>query len=197
VYDAIVLAGGKASRLGGVDKGSVDVGGQTLLQRVLTATGDARTTIVVGPKRDLPYGVLATTEEPPGGGPVAGVSAGLQLVGSPLIVLLACDLPFLTTRTIERLVDALDHDRDRAFDGAQLVDDDGRSQPLAAAYRTSALITAIGRLDAVDGTPMRDVVGNLRMLDVRAESDQAWDCDTWDDVGRARERIAAHHLEEA
>ena len=38
MYDAIVLAGGRGSRLGGVDKGAVDIGGVTLLQRVLTAT---------------------------------------------------------------------------------------------------------------------------------------------------------------
>lgn len=47
-YDAIVLAGGAAKRLGGADKPGVLVGGRALLDRVLGACAGAGTTVVVG-----------------------------------------------------------------------------------------------------------------------------------------------------
>lgn len=51
-YDAIVLAGGAAKRLGGADKPGVRVGGRALLDRVLGACTGAGTTVVVG--EDVP-----------------------------------------------------------------------------------------------------------------------------------------------
>ena len=70
-YDAVVLAGGGARRLGGTDKPGVRVGGRALLDRVLTACAHARTTVVVADPRPTPRPVLWTREEPPGAGPLA------------------------------------------------------------------------------------------------------------------------------
>ena len=68
VFDVIVPAGGAASRLGGADKPGLDVGGRTLLDRVLDACTEARTTVVVGPARGTGRaGVRWTREDPPGG----------------------------------------------------------------------------------------------------------------------------------
>jgi len=53
VFDAIVLTGGAASRLGGADKPALEVGGTTLLERVLAAVADAGRIVVVGPARPL------------------------------------------------------------------------------------------------------------------------------------------------
>ena len=107
-YDAIVLAGGAGRRLGGVDKAALEVGGRTLLDRVLAALVDARRVVVVGPSRSLPPGVIVTSEQPPGGGPVAGLAAGLDLVEAPLVAVLACDLPFVTVDTLRTLLAALE-----------------------------------------------------------------------------------------
>lgn len=79
-YAAIVLAGGRARRLGGADKPALPVGGRPLLHRVLDAVPDAYPRIVVGPPRELPAGVLGTREQPPGGGPVAALAAGFALL---------------------------------------------------------------------------------------------------------------------
>ncbi|XVV06848.1 molybdenum cofactor guanylyltransferase [Actinosynnema sp. CA-248983] len=65
-WDAVVLAGGRGSRLGGVDKAAVEVGGRTLLDHALDAVRGARRTVVVGPEKPVP-GVVWTREEPPGG----------------------------------------------------------------------------------------------------------------------------------
>ncbi|WP_431983865.1 DUF6457 domain-containing protein [Streptomyces qinglanensis] len=77
-YTALVLAGGGARRLGGADKPAVTVGGRPLLDRVLAACGDAAATVVVGPRRPTCRPVLWAREEPPGGGPLAALQAGLD-----------------------------------------------------------------------------------------------------------------------
>ncbi len=193
MYDAIVLAGGAGRRLGGVDKGSVEVAGRSLLDRVLAAVGAAERRIVVGPPRELPAEVLHTSERPSGGGPVAAVAAGIELVEAPAVVVLACDLPFVTRATVHSLLHRLAGDRDARADGAQLVDETGRAQPLAAVYRTERLRAALAGVGTVTNSPMRRVVAALTMLDVETTPAAAWDCDTWADVARARDHAAKAH----
>ncbi len=196
MYDVIVLAGGAGRRLGGVDKAMVVVGGVTLLDRVLAATSAAGRVVVVGPPRDLPESVLGTSERPPGGGPVAALVAGLELVEATMVAVLACDLPFVTAGTITSLAERMTADGAGALDGVQLVDEGGRRQPLTAVYRAASLRKAVAGLESIGGTPMRAVVGALTMLDVGAEPGQVWDCDTWVDVRRARSHADEHPLEE-
>lgn len=195
-YDAIVLAGGEGRRLGRVDKAAVEVGGRSLIDRVLRALDEAGRVVVVGPPRRMPPGVLGISERPPGGGPAAGVAAGLTLVEAPAVAVLACDLPFVTVETIRLLMATLEDDAQRRCDGVQLVDEAGRQQPLAAVYRTAPLREAVASLPHVAGSPMRALVQPLTMLDVRAPPAQAWDCDTWADLDRARTHANRHLVEE-
>ncbi|MEU4441221.1 molybdenum cofactor guanylyltransferase [Micromonospora chalcea] len=109
-YAAVVLAGGAARRMGGVDKPARPVGGRPMLHRVLAAVADADQRIVVGPSDPVPGGVRTTREEPPGGGPVAAIAAGLALLdpGTTTVALLAADLPLLTAAAVTELRHALD-----------------------------------------------------------------------------------------
>jgi molybdopterin-guanine dinucleotide biosynthesis protein A len=100
-YAAVILAGGAARRLGGVDKPMLAVGGRPMLDRVLDAVPDAVYRIVVGPPSlRLPPGVRRVQEQPRGGGPVAAAAAGLAVVDAPVVALLAADLPFLDRAAI-------------------------------------------------------------------------------------------------
>lgn len=195
VYDAIVLAGGKGRRLGLLDKAALEVGGRPLLDRVLLAVGEASRVVVVGPPRVLPSGVLWTSERPPGGGPTAGLAAGLEHVEAPLVAVLACDLPFVRVETVRMLV-ATVQNHDPTYDGVQLVDEGGRRQPLTAMYRTRRLREELACLGVLPGTPMHALVRGLTMLDVPAPPAQTWDCDTWADVDRARKHADRHPVEE-
>ncbi|GAB1328634.1 NTP transferase domain-containing protein [Streptomyces sennicomposti] len=136
VYDAVVLAGGAARRLGGADKPGVRVGGRALLDRVLGACADARTTVVVADPRPTTRPVRWAREEPPGGGPLAALDAGLRHTTAEHVVVLSADLPFLEPATVGGLLAALGAGD---ADGAVLTDAEGRDQPLVAAYRTAAL----------------------------------------------------------
>ncbi|MFF3450782.1 NTP transferase domain-containing protein [Streptomyces sp. NPDC002667] len=106
-YDAVVLAGGAARRLGGEDKPGVRVGGRTLLDRVLAACADATRTVVVAGPRPTARPVAWAREDPPGGGPLAALDAGLRLTEAPHVLVLSADLPFLEEKTVRRLLDTL------------------------------------------------------------------------------------------
>ncbi|MCA1221723.1 NTP transferase domain-containing protein [Streptomyces sp. 8L] len=192
-YDAVVLAGGAAKRLGGADKPGLRVGGRTLLDRVLAACADAGRTVVVGGRRPTVRPVRWAREDPPGGGPVAALGAGVRCVAADTALVLSADLPFLGAGTVRRLRDVLAAGTGEA---AFLVDGDGRDQPLVAAYRTEPLRRSLGLLAAeyggLAGLPLRLLSQELDLVRVDADPLAAFDCDTWDDISAARTRIREH-----
>lgn len=191
-YDAVVLAGGAARRLGGADKPGVQVGGRALLDRVLAACADARTTVVVADPRPTVRPVTWAREDPPGGGPVAALDAGLRHTTADQVLVLSADLPFLDAGTVRRLLTAL---RTSGADGALLTDADGRDQPLVAAYRAPALHRGLKALTSehggLTGLPLRRLTAGLDLTRVPGPV-ASFDCDTWDDIATARARIREH-----
>jgi molybdenum cofactor guanylyltransferase len=185
-FDAVVLAGGQSRRLGGTDKVALEVGGVPLLDRVLGAVAGAGQVVVVGPRRPTAAPVVWTREEPPGGGPAAGLAAGLRHVDAPAVVVLAGDLPFVDRRAVDALRTAA---ADR--DGALLVDDDGHEQVLAGCWSTAALRQAVHDRGELAGSSVRAVLAGLDRARVRVHTPgpPPWlDCDTTDDLRAARER---------
>ncbi|MFC4612227.1 NTP transferase domain-containing protein [Streptomyces maoxianensis] len=192
-YDAIVLAGGAAKRLGGVDKPSVSVGGRALLDRVLGVCRDAGRTVVVGGRRATARPVVWAREEPPGGGPLAALGAGVRQVEAQAVLVLSADLPFLGERTVRQLIGTLGTSGREA---ALLTDAGGRDQPLVAAYRTEALRRELALLateyGSLTGLPLRLLTQELDLARIDAEPLASFDCDTWADVSAARARIREH-----
>ncbi|MEV6698417.1 NTP transferase domain-containing protein [Streptomyces sp. NPDC051453] len=192
-HDAVVLAGGAARRLGGTDKPAVRVGGRPLLDRVLAACATAGTTVVVADPRPTAHPVRWTREDPPGGGPVAALDAGLRATTADQVLVLSADLPFLSEQTVRRLLDALNAG---TADGVLLTDADGRDQPLVAAYRSAPLRHHLAELaaahdDGLSGLPLRLLVGRLELTRI-TDPVASFDCDTWDDIAAARSRIREH-----
>lgn len=174
-FDALVLAGGGSTRFGGIDKAMLVLDGMTLLDRVLTATDDAASTVVVGPVRTTCREVAWTVENPPSGGPVAGIAAGLTRGTAPIVVLLSCDLPWLTKNDVTQLISGLHH-----HDGHGLRDTDGREQQLAAAYRRTSLTEAITRIGDPRDQSVRRLLSGLDL--VWSEPTHGGDdVDTWAD----------------
>ncbi|KUL63053.1 molybdopterin-guanine dinucleotide biosynthesis protein [Streptomyces violaceusniger] len=189
-YDAVILAGGAARRLGGVDKPALRVGGRALLDRVLDACRGAGRTVVVGPRRPTVRPVRWAREEPPGGGPVAAVDAGVRQTTAPVVLVLSADLPFLTPETVETLLNGVE-----GTEGAVLIDSDGREQPLVAAYRAEPLRREIALLatehGGLGGLPLRLLVSELALARLQHPT-ASFDCDTWEDITTARARIREH-----
>jgi molybdenum cofactor guanylyltransferase len=184
-FDAIVLAGGASQRMSGVPKTALTVGGVPLLARVTAALGAARTVVVVGESVPAARADIVCREEPPGGGPVAGLAAGLLHVRAARVVVAAGDLPFLTAPAVDVLLDALGR-----ADRAVAVDDAGTEQPLLSAWHTAALYGALCRLPSVSGAAMRAVTTDRTIpVALPGVPPPWWDCD--DPAGLARARAAA------
>ena len=173
---AVILTGGRARRLGGRDKASLQIGGSTLLERALAATEALRTTVVVGSPTATSRSVTWTREEPAGGGPAAALLAGASLVGTPWLLALAVDMPWVDTDTVARLLAGA------RGDGALLVDEQGRAQFLAAVYDARALRSHAPAEPA--DTSLRALVGGLDLTEVAALPGEADDVDTPEDLDR-------------
>lgn len=190
-YDAIVLTGGRARRLGGADKAALLVGGRPLAERASGAVAGAARLIVVGPwppnlhlgrDRDL----VVTREDPPGSGPVAAIAEGMRHVGAPQVMVLAVDQPFLTAAAVESLRANL-----AASVVAVPVDEEGRRQPLCAAWRSDGLRTALDAIGDPRGLAVRRLVdaagpvAHVRGLTVDGRPPPWFDCDTPTDLAQA------------
>jgi molybdenum cofactor guanylyltransferase len=161
-----------------VDKASLRLGGRTFLQRALDAVSAASVIVVVGPQEFAGEGVHVTQEDPPGGGPVAGIAAGLERVSAKLVVVLAVDYPLVDAAVVADLIDSLGE-----ADGCVLSDEGGRDQPLAGCFRARRLRAAIEESPSVTGASVQEAMRSLHIDSIR-RIPAAIDCDTPDDLER-------------
>ena len=139
---AVVLAGGKSKRFGS-DKLAAPLRGTTVLEHLLGSLPSRWPVVVVGAERPTVRQATWTVEDPPGGGPLAGVQAGLAFVTTAFVVVVAGDMPY-AGYTVRDLVAALGA-QPPAVAGVVATDDAGHANPLLAAYRTAALSGALPR----------------------------------------------------
>lgn len=182
-----MLTGGSAVRIQGADKASIEVAGATLLERALDALAEVAEVVVVGEQVTTSRPVTFRREDPPGGGPAAGLLAGLSgFARTPArVVVLAVDMPLVTAATVRRLLLAVGED------GALLVDEHGRQQYLCGVYRSEALLAAAPPTEEQHGLPMRRLVTGLRLAWVPADPGETRDVDTWEDLVALRDQLEA------
>ena len=212
VLDALILAGGRSSRLGGSPKAELVIGSRRLVDIAVdaAAAADARRTVVVGPDDLVAAPLITTREQPPYGGPVAGVAAGLAALDrldadaqadaeasdrddsadaavhptdtDRWVLVLTCDLPLATEAAAELVAAA------RSAAGAVhgICLDDGRTQWLPAVYRRDVLAQELIALGDPHGASMRALAEHLTMTTIPDPGGLTADVDTWQDVERAR-----------
>lgn len=177
-FAAVLLAGGRAARLDGCDKASVEIDGRTLLTHALDALIDASEVVVVGEAVPTDRAATFVLEDPRFGGPVAGLLTGVDamLRRTPTVAVLAVDMPRVTAHTLRRL-----HESGAGHDGAVLVDPTGRRQ--------LALVLDRARLDEVrpDHEGQHDMalhrlLAVLDLVEVAALGEEHRDIDTWTDL---------------
>ena len=205
---AIILAGGRASRLGGAAKQLLDIDGRTLLDRAVAAVAGCEPIVVVGPPSPLHVDVVWARETPSFGGPVAGIAAGLALIDTAEVYLLAADLPNAQAAVAvlrqhpplspdDNNPDDENASESENHDGLCLTDAAGRMQWLLGRYRTASLRRAVAALpDAGRGASMRALLADLALTTLAA-GDLAMDVDTWDDLERARAMMSTHRRDDA
>lgn len=207
--DLVVLAGGRGSRLGGADKGALVVGGRTLLERLVDGVDLGGDVVVVQPG-ELPEGLgagfasgagsrsgssrsgrrlLRTLEDPPDGGPVAGIAAGLGALGESAaawVAVVAVDQP-QAAEALAALAEELPGVGEDV-EAVSHVDATGHRQWLLAIYRRSALTRALAALPSTRDTSVRRLVGDLVWHEVEPGAEHVGDVDTWDDLAAWRSR---------
>lgn len=187
---AIVVGGGGGERLGGVSKPDLTLGGVRLIDRVCDALLEAcgaGCVAVVPPAVRVPDGVLRTLEDPPGGGPLAGIDAGLAALGAPAdawVVVVSVDCPSVADVLAALLDEPLgDRCEGRILRGGVPEPFD---QYLMGVYRVGALRRvideAVARRGSVRGMGVRRVLRALALERVDVSADVCRDVDTPEDV---------------
>lgn len=182
-FSGVLLAGGTAARMDGIDKASIELGGRTLLEICLDAFLDADEVVVVGPRTvRTTRPVTFTREDPPLGGPVAGLLTGVDMLLRPpqLIGVLAVDMPRVSPYTFRRLREAT-AGHEGGHDGAFLNDPSGRRQ-LCGVLTAEALGRVRPDLEGQHGMSLRSLLADLDLAEVAAIGDEARDIDTWADL---------------
>jgi molybdopterin-guanine dinucleotide biosynthesis protein A len=129
MWSAAILAGGRARRLGGQDKSALIVDGVRLLDRQIAVLRPLTDTILlVGYPGPAPASCTAVADHRPGTGPLGAVSTALSAAPTERVLILATDLPFLTTEFLSFLARA-----DENADAVVPVSG-GQWQPLCAMY---------------------------------------------------------------
>lgn len=176
-FNAIIIAGGRATRLGGIDKTALVFNGRTLLQCALDAVRDAKQIAVVGFGIELEpaEGLSLTEEQPRWGGPAAALTAGMHNLRHSRVehtVVIAADMPRVAG-AISLLLDAIDEDHD----GVIAIDSTGTRQQLLGVYRTSELRRAVALAGSANAA-MRAITGPLRLDELTVPDELCADVDT-------------------
>jgi len=109
----LILAGGKGSRMGGVDKGLQNFRGRRLVDHVYERFAPQVGGVVINANQNheeyKTFGVRVVSDAIGGyAGPLAGVHAGLSVSKRPFLASVPCDSPFLPADLIERLYQRID-----------------------------------------------------------------------------------------
>lgn len=140
---ALILAGGKGTRLGGVNKADLEVGGRTTLERVLDALRQLELSeMVLVSNEDVVAsapGARVILDPEPHAGVLPALLAGLEALASELAITAACDMPFLSPSVYRLLLaQAEDHD-------VVIPEVDGQLEPMCAVYRRVTCSAAVRR----------------------------------------------------
>lgn len=145
---AAILAGGRARRFGGADKAALAVGRARIIDRQLaalsTVTDDVRI-VTNEPGRYGDLGVRVIPDAIAGAGPLGGIYSALLDATHERVLVIACDLPFVTAALLERLV--AESRTDEQVDA--VVPRSARGlEPLCALYTTRCTAAARDRIES-------------------------------------------------
>ena len=146
---SIILSGGRATRMGGVDKGLISLQNKPLIQHVISRLQPQADEIFINANREIAqyesfgYKVLQD-ENQDFSGPLAGVLLGLKHAKHDLVLSVPCDSPILPLDLVERLHNNMLENR---MDIA-VASNDGNTHPVFCLMKKSVLPSLIAFLDA-------------------------------------------------
>jgi molybdopterin-guanine dinucleotide biosynthesis protein A len=144
----LILAGGKATRMGGTDKGLVPISGRPMIAWVIDALRPQVSAVLINANRNHDrYGEFGSKVIDDGDGefrgPLAGMASGMRAARTPWIAVVPCDSPLIHGELVARLYEAAVSSGSRiaaAHDGERL-------QPVFALLACDLLDDLAGYLD--------------------------------------------------
>jgi len=197
----IILAGGRASRLGGVDKAFIKLNGKPLIKHIIERVRDIFSKIVVviqknGDKNKfnsiLLSGLTVAEDAYEGKGPLSGIISGINNLQTRYAAVIPCDTPFVNPRVVKFLFQEVE-----GFDAAIPIWPNGFQEPLQAVYRSTVAVRAA--TDAVESGELSIIamirrLGKVKYVQIEkirridAELDTFFNINTNDDLKKAREK---------
>ena len=150
---AAILAGGRATRFDGRDKSALTIGAERFLDRQIAALGQVADDVLIvtnQPERYEARGVRVVVDAIDGAGALGGIYTALVASSAPQVLVVACDLPFLTAAFLAHLARA-GRDADIAIPRTA-----AGYEPLCASYARTCLAPIKARLDR----------GRLKVIDL-------------------------------
>jgi molybdopterin-guanine dinucleotide biosynthesis protein A len=137
----VVLAGGRATRWDGRDKGLIQVSGQPMISHVLDALAPQVEQVIISANRNLDayraFGLPVVTDASRDFlGPLAGIASGLAAARTEWVAIVPCDSPLLAADCVDRLASACEEDERT---NVAVAHDGERIQPVFALIRRALL----------------------------------------------------------
>lgn len=136
---ALILAGGRATRMGGIDKRSLVIDGLTIFERQCAVLAPRVAEILVSARTPVP-GFRTVADAVTGQGPLGGIAAGLAAATTPWVLVVAGDMPFLSGDLIDALLAAATPEVDAV--GIRVA---GLPEPLLCMLEVAAAAPSVAR----------------------------------------------------
>lgn len=135
---AVILAGGRSQRMGGQDKGLLEVNGQTMVESIIEQLLPQVSQLIINTNRNIEqykkfnHPVISDDNTTDYHGPLAGMLSALKISKTKYVMSVPCDSPFFPANLSTRLLSALiNEDAD-----ISVVHDGKRMQPVFALIKT-------------------------------------------------------------
>ncbi len=166
-----ILAGGKATRLGGVNKALIEIEGETIISKIHRALGSiCNEVIIISNQTQIDYRIPAKIHSDiiENCGPLGGIHSALHHSSNEIILVVSCDMPFISINIANQLIDA--YIKNRPNVDAVIPTLNGFNEPLLAIYskRLSTKISEI--LSDRKGHRITDLLDNCNTIKVDIEA---------------------------
>lgn len=153
---AVILAGGKSSRMNGRNKALLHLKGQSFLEKILRELSGFQEVLISADRMERypQYQGMVVPDLFPGTGPIGGLYSSLSACKSDALLVVSCDMPLFSAQLGEYLLSY----HASQWDALVLEDRSGRLQPLCGIYQKSSLPVLLEQLQS----------GNYKMLDLLA-----------------------------
>jgi molybdopterin-guanine dinucleotide biosynthesis protein A len=166
---ALIFGGGRATRLGGVNKALLDVGGQRIVDRILNAVRalvDETVLLTNDAALEAISSLKLVYDATPHAGVLPALASGLAAAAGDVCIAVACDMPFVSTRLFEHLLDL----QQRTDSDVVIPRTREYLEPMHAVYRRAPVERAIQQALARGDQRMISYLKDVRVQEV-AEAD--------------------------